>query len=141
MTDKWISKIKPDETEHKSAFAAELLKTPTEPFKAALAVFGNDTGKALYVATHWPVDSFVLSETSRLKEEQGELAFLPSKADLARSLWERAHGQNFRTSHDEFVKLTRLYAEIMDFVPKIQKDDSKTKLPTPIIASPLDEML
>lgn len=135
--------IQSDEAELKTAFAVELLKTPTDPFKAALAVCGVDTGKALFVANKWPSDAFVLSEISRLKEEEGELAFLPTKADLARSLWERAHSETRRTTNEDFVKLTRLYAEIMDFVPKVQKeiDPNKGKIGAQVFANELDQKL
>lgn len=130
-----------DEAEHKTAFAVELLKSPADPFRAALAVFASNTNRALWVANHWPNDSFVKEEMQRLKEESGELSFLPSKADLARSLWERAHSE--RTSNDDFTKMARLYAEIMDFVPKVSKIDANVKNSSvvQVVATPMDEQL
>lgn len=133
-----------DEAEQKTAFAVELLKTPADPFRAALAVFASNTNRALWVANHWPNDSFVKEEMQRLKEESGELSFLPSKADLARSLWERAHSE--RTSNDDFTKMARLYAEIMDFVPKVPKvaltdKDGKGPATVQVVATPTDEQL
>lgn len=130
-----------DESGKKAAFAVELLKTPADPFRAALAVFATNTNKALRVANEWPADSFVIAEVKRLKEEEGELSFLPSKADLARSLWERAHTAS--TDNDDFTKMARLYAEIMDFVPKVSKIEANVKNTSTIqvVASPLDEQL
>ena len=130
-----------DESGKKAAFAVELLKTPADPFRAALAVFATNTNKALRVANEWPADSFVIAEVERLKEEKGELSFLPSKADLARSLWERAHTAS--TDNDDFTKMARLYAEIMDFVPKVSKIEANVKNTSTIqvVASPLDEQL
>src|SRR6187551_2594919 len=144
--NQWISTLpvekQDDESEEKTAFAVELLKYPSEPFKAALAVFGADTAKALRVAHFWPLDSFVREELDRLKTEDGELSFLPSKADLARALWDRAHGE--RTTNDDFTKMARLYAEIMDFVPKVPKvsltgADGKGPATVQVVASELDE--
>ena len=130
-----------DDAEQKTAFAIELLKSPADPFRAALAVFASNTNRALWVANHWPNDGFVKEEMQRLKEESGELSFLPSKADLARSLWERAHSE--RTSNDDFTKIARLYAEIMDFVPKFSKIDAnvKTSSTIQVVAGPMDEQL
>lgn len=130
-----------DEAEHKTAFAVELLKTPADPFRAALAVFASNTNRALWVANHWPNDSFVKEEMQRLRDENGELSFLPNKADLARSLWERAHSE--RTSNDDFTKMARLYAEIMDFVPKVSKVEANVKNSSvvQVVAAPLDEQL
>ena len=130
-----------NEAEQKTAFAVELLKSPADPFRAALAVFASNTNRALWIANHWPQDGFVKEEMRRLKEEEGELSFLPSKADLARSLWERAHSE--RTSNDDFTKMTRLYAEIMDFVPKVSKVEANVKNSSvvQVIASPMDEQL
>lgn len=129
--------------EDKTAFAAELLKTPNDPFKAALAVFDPDTGRALRAAHEWPNDPFVIAEQARLSEERGELSFLPTKADLARSLWERAHANT--TTNDDFTKMARLYADIMDYVPKVAKVDltnnGKGSAIVQIVASPLDELL
>ena len=129
------------EAAHKTAFADEFLHTPGDPFRAALAVFPDDTNKALRIANDWPSDEFVILEMARLRAEKGELAYLPSKADLAQSLWARAH-KSF-TADADFAKITRLYAEVMDFVPKVSKIDAnvKTSSIVRVVASPLDEEL
>ena len=127
----------------KLAFAAALLKSPTDPFKAALSIITSSTVHALHAANFWPNDAAVKAEVERLKAEEGELSFLPNKADLARSLWERAHGE--RTSNDDFTKIARLYAEIMDFVPKqarVSVDAKNSNGATvKVVASDLDEKL
>ena len=142
----WIGKKQQenDESELKKAFAGELLRTPADPFRAALAVFGANTNKALRVANEWPSDGFVIDEVKRLKVEQGELAFLPSKADLARAVWERAHAKE--TEDDDFTKMARLYAEILDYIPKVSKvaltgQDGKGPGMVQVVATPLDEQL
>jgi hypothetical protein len=140
-SDKSASSV--TDNEDKTAFAAELLKTPNDPFKAALAIFDPDTGRALRAAHEWPKDPFVIAEQTRLSAERGELSFLPTKADLARSLWERAHANT--TTNDDFTKMARLYADIMDYVPKVAKVDltnnGKNSAIVQIVASPLDELL
>lgn len=129
----------------KLAFAASLMRSPDDPFKAALAVIdaSRNAGPAMYAANYWPFDPDVKAEVERLREEKGELAFLPTKADLARSLWEKAHGE--RTSNDDFVKIARLYAEILDFIPKQSKVaiDAKNSVGASVrvVASDLDENL
>lgn len=129
-----------NENELKTEFALELLRTPNDPFKAALCVFSSDTSKALRVATEWPKDDFVKQELKRLKGGDGELALLPTKADLARSVWHRAHAE--RVDNESFVKLGRLYAEIMDFMPKTQRIENSGKVGFYAVpVSPTDEKL
>lgn len=135
----WTANIvkEDDERELKISFAREFLRTPDNMFKAALSIFPDSTNKALKVSYDWPKDKIVLDEIQRLKQEEGEESFLPTKADLARSLWERAQS----SLNDDYVKITRLYAEIMDFIPKNSKNDDKLTATVRIIASPEDEKL
>ncbi len=107
-----------NETALKKAFAAFLLKCPEDPYRAALAVIdtSKDAGPAMLAANLWPNDAIVKAEMARLLEEKGEFAFLPSKVELARSIWERAHRDG--TEDADAVKLLKLYAEVMDFIPK-----------------------
>jgi len=156
LLNQWISKlpnenaaiaapsaIGENEDAKKTAFAIELLKSPADPFRAALTVFSTNTNKALRVANEWPGDAFVIAEVKRIKEEEGELSFLPSKADLARSLWERAHRQERPPCDDDFTKMAKLYAEIMGYVvkePKVEINNKNTA-GVQVIASPLDESL
>lgn len=116
----------PNESEEKAAFAALLLKTPTEPFKAALALFPDNTSRALWVANHWVNDPEVLAAQKRNKEEFGEFAGLADKVDLARDIWQRMQGtttpdgRQIIPSPDDYAKLAKLYAEVRGFIEKPQ---------------------
>jgi hypothetical protein len=136
--------IEPDETEFKKAFAAELLKSPGDPFKAGLAVFPSNTNKALCVANYWVQDPAVKSEMERLKTEQGELAFLPTKADLARKLWEYGAAENIRASKEQISALIA-FGEVCGYIAKgtSLKVDAKASggSKVTIVASDLDEKL
>lgn len=115
-----------NESEEKAAFAALLLKTPTEPFKAALALFPDNTSRALWVANHWVADAEVLAAIKRLKEEMGEFAGLADKSELARDIWQRmqgtqtADGRTIPPTADDYAKLAKLYAEVRGFIEKPQ---------------------
>jgi hypothetical protein len=108
------------ELEYKKRFAAELLKVGNTDsasiFKAALVVFGKETGQALRIANEWVYDPEVLAEQERLKEEKGVMSFLPTKSDLAKAVWDKAREEYVAT--EDFTKLMRLYAEIMSFIEK-----------------------
>ena len=104
------------EQKEKAAFAAFLLKEPNEPFKAGLAVFPDDTRKALWVATHWLADPVVLAETKRLKAVGADLDGLPTKADLARTVWELTQMGPL----EDRIKASKLYADIRGFIEKPQ---------------------
>lgn len=114
-----------DPTESEAAaFAALLLKTPTEPFKAAIAMFPDDTRRALWVANHWVSHPGVLAANEIIKEQQGEFAGLPDKVELSRKIWERMQGTVTHDGRvippvaDDFVKLAKLYAEVRSFISK-----------------------
>lgn len=115
-----------NESEEKAAFAALLLKTPNEPFKAALALFPDNTSRALWVANHWVADPEVLAAQKNLKDTLGEFAGLADKSELARSIWERmqgtqtADGRTIPPTADDFAKLAKLYAEVRGFIEKPQ---------------------
>lgn len=104
------------EAEEKAAFAALLLKTPSDPFKAALALFPDNVSRALRIATEWPRDSLVIEEQGKLVTSAGDMAFLPSKADLARLIWGKL--EDDKINADEFAKLGKLYAEVRGFIDK-----------------------
>lgn len=133
-----------DETSEKLAFAVELLRSPAEPFKAALAVFPNNTNKALKVANQWTADPVVMAEVQRLKDEVGELSFLPSKAELAKKLWDSANECVFK---DDQAKMFKLYAEVMGFITKESngtpgaRGGTNGMTPAQVFATPLDENL
>jgi hypothetical protein len=99
----------------KDAFAAALLRSPDDPFTAALAVFGTDTRTALYVSQEWVRDLYVLQKQAELLEQFGEDEFLPSKATLARDVFNFA-----RSTKDgkEKIAAYKLYAEVRGMIEK-----------------------
>lgn len=104
----------PVDAEQKTAFAAALLRSPDDPFKAATQVFG-DFQNQIQAATKWILDPFVKGEQLRLLTEKGEKAFLPSKEDQLKDIYMLA-----TKSIDEEIRLKahRLYAEIAGNIEK-----------------------
>lgn len=100
----------------KARFAALLLKTPEVPFIAAQGVF-NNTGQAIYAAYHWVRDPEVLAEQGRLLEHagNGELDFVPTKADAARLAWNIAKNSPFE---EDRLKAIKLFSEILGYITK-----------------------
>lgn len=105
-----------NELELKKTFALELLKSPTEGFKIAAALFPENAGKALEIATRWPRDKDVTAFMTEALDNLGEIHFLPTKGNLARSVWNMS--QDARLCVDDKLKAMRLYADIMGFVEK-----------------------
>lgn len=107
---------KDDETELKRRFAVELLKQPNEPFQAAVAVFGDDTGRALQASHRWPQDAVVIAAMQQAIEELGDMHFLPTKAQLAREAYNI--GTDPKVHVDDRLKAMRLYADIRGYIDK-----------------------
>lgn len=113
------------EDEEKAAYAALLLKG-TDPFEAALKLFPDNTNRALRIAHEWPRDPAVKACCEKMSEGDGELAFLPNKAALARDVWDRMKGAKYAggvvvpPTAEEYAKLAKLYAEIRGFIEKPQ---------------------
>lgn len=105
------------EQKEKAAFAALLIRMPTEPFPAALQVIPNDTGRALKASFEWPHDEFVIAEMKRLKEQSADIDLLPNKAELCQKIWDKLNGTGYMTPED-FVKTAKLYAEVRGFIEK-----------------------
>ncbi len=103
----------------KAEYAKLLLKI-TDPFKAALQLFPDNTSRALRVANEWPTDPEVVAAQAAFLDEDGELSFLPTKADLARNIWDRM--QNERICPDDYAKLGKLYADVRGFIEKPQSN-------------------
>ncbi|QZA70446.1 terminase small subunit [Erwinia phage AH03] len=107
------------EKEMKAAFAVALLKDLSNPFKAAMSVIGDDdpgnTADAAYMAAKWPKDPEVIEGMRRLESKEGELAFLPTKADLGRKIWDMV---NKPLDASDAVKLLKLYGEVMGYIEK-----------------------
>lgn len=99
----------------KTRFAELLLKTPDNPFKAAMGICGEDTGRALLVSSEWPDDPFVISEQKRLLDELGADHFLPTREELGRMVYQSAQDAKFEENKVKFLKL---YADIRGFIAK-----------------------
>lgn len=99
-----------DFLEEKRAFAVALLRTPKDPFKAALAVFGANVNMAMYAFQAWPEDPLVKQFVHEATNHHGEMHFLPSRASQAQELWQIANDP--RLGMDERLKAHRLYADI-----------------------------
>ena len=111
------------EQELKLEFARSLLKNPNDPFKAALMVFPDDNGLALQIASKWPVDKEVINLKKDLIETEGELSFLPGPAEQAKALWDKMLNCRDNT---EYVRLSKLYAEIMGHIKTNNNADVST---------------
>lgn len=99
----------------KTLYAAELLRTPHDPFKAALKVFPHHMQACLWVMQAWVHDEFVLSEQRRLIEHFGPDHFLPTMQDLAHHVYATAVGASMT---DDKIKAFELYAKIRGFINK-----------------------
>ena len=99
----------------KDAFAAALLRSPDDPFGAALTIFGTDTRRALVASQEWVHDLYVLQKQAELLEKFGEDEFLPSKATLARNVFTLA-----TTTKDakDRIAAYKLYADIRGMIEK-----------------------
>lgn len=106
-----------NELEDKRKFAEYLLYHPKETWAAANSIFPGDVGRCAYISQHWPGDAKVIEFQKELVAEHGEDMFLPTKGDVARSIWDRAH-----TCPDDenYSKLMRLYSEVRGFIEKPQ---------------------
>lgn len=77
--------------ELKTKFAEEWFKTPENPLKAALCVFGQDNIPiASRMAMEWTKDEFVLEQINKLKS----IKVVPSKEDIASKLWQMSNDRN-----------------------------------------------
>jgi hypothetical protein len=106
-----------NEDELKLKFAAAMLRFPNDPFKAGLEVFGTDTGRALYVASHWINDPLVCAEKQRILDDDGEMFGLPSKAEVARKVWDLATAERPMEDKDR-LEMLKFYSSLRGFIEK-----------------------
>lgn len=99
----------------KEAFVREWLKTG-DPFKAAMNVWPNNTGRALRASWEYPIDPQILELRAKILADEGERAFLPTKEELARDVY--GLSQQSTRPIEERLKGYRLYAEIMGYIDK-----------------------
>ena len=103
------------EQDRKARFAEALLRNPNNAYAAACSVFGMDTATALRVSSEWPYDLFVLQRQAELLEQFGPDEYLPTKAVVARRIYET--GETATDVKDKLAAF-KLYAELRGFVPK-----------------------
>jgi hypothetical protein len=97
-----------DRMEMMKEFAVNLLKHPTDPYKAAFATT-SDNGLALQIGRDWPRDPIVVGEMERLVASGDMKQFLPTKEEQARAIWMLAESE--KVDVDNRLKAHRLYAE------------------------------
>jgi len=99
----------------KQRFAALYVRSHNAA-NAAMQVI-SDPGTALRAAQTLPNDPFVLEEIARLKEENGEEAFLPSKAESLREILRRAEAVPDGDT-EGYERLMKLYFSGRGFIEK-----------------------
>lgn len=105
----------PHSRELKVKFAIELLKEPNDPFAAALKAFG-DAQQALIASRTLIHDPEIEQLKQDALAEFGAEAFLPSKEQLARDIYNVATGK--WVDDDDRIKGFKLYAEVMGWLNK-----------------------
>lgn len=111
-----MTELSQEEIDRKKKFAVEYLKDPSDAFKAAISVFGDDTGAALQASYRWPTDPLVKAFMDQAVNELGDMHFLPTKAEIARVAHSLAVDQ--RIPVEDRLKAIRLYADIRGFIDK-----------------------
>jgi len=130
----------------KSRYAYELLKVRVDEsdlYRVLRDILvGYPQEFFMVAAREWPQDPYVIAEKARFLAELGEEHFLPSKAEVAKVLWQKANGRY--TENKDAVNLLKLYAEVQDMVPRTGKLTDKLEKVLPgvtIVASKFDEDL
>lgn len=106
---------KTDDDVLKKEFAAALIRWPDDPVRAATAVVGGDTQRAVQISIRWPRDPDVIAYRKELLEEHGAEAFTMSKAEVINKLADLA--DTARDSKDKIAALRQI-AEIRGFIEK-----------------------
>jgi hypothetical protein len=99
----------------KLEYAANLLRFPDDPFKAAFCTT-PDNGLALQIGRDWPRDAFVQAQMDKLMSSTDASNFLPTKESQARDIY--AIASDVKTPIEDRLKAHRLYAEVRGFIEK-----------------------
>lgn len=99
----------------KEAFATAMLRLG-DAFKAACAVFPNDTPRAVTYALPLSRDQTVLRHMEDMRREAGDEDFLPTRADVARELYNL--GVDAGNDARDRIQAFKSYAELMGYAPK-----------------------
>lgn len=134
-----------NEKEIKTVYALKLLEV-SDPFVAALALFPDNTEKALFIASQWAglpeikeIQSGILSKD--------EFAGVPTRSGLAKDIWDKMQGSNvggmlIKPTIDEYVKLAKLYAEVRGYIEKPSTTINNNNVIAPrVIEVPIAENL
>lgn len=121
MENPWHAPALPkdDITQRKMKFAAELCRSLSDPYKAALRAFGDTPDNRAYclqISMEWADDPDVRAEVKRLYEERGEEDFSVPRELFAQEVYEFAK-KDYLEPEDR-IKALKLYAEIRGFVQK-----------------------
>lgn len=98
----------------KQTFVKEWLKT-NDPFKAGIACFPADNGRALRCAWEWTQDVAVLAYRQELLEDSVVHPGLPTKEELALEVYQRASKAVFDADAFEGLELV---GKIMGYIEK-----------------------
>lgn len=107
----------------KEAFGIALALSPDDAFKAACAVFGDDSGGALKASQTWLKDPVVIAAKLKFIEDNGRAADLPTKDEFAAEVLKMARqksddGQRFIYDGKDRLAAYKLAAEVMGYMPK-----------------------
>ena len=104
-----------DEESLKWKYAEELLRNPTDPFKAAMNITFGDTVAALALMDNCLHSTEIAQMKAHLVQEMGEDEFLPTEAQMLREILNRAD-----RAHDDsdYVKLMALVLDARGMTSK-----------------------
>lgn len=118
-----------NETEKKALFGIELAKDHSNPFEAAIAAFGENTGLALWVSSNWIHDPEVIAardlyantigvKSKLLDKEQTSVEFL----NIAK---EKVHGRYIAEAKDR-IRALEIYAKLQGYLNDAVINNSNT---------------
>lgn len=129
-----------DNQSEKEAFGIALALHPDDAFKAACAVFGDDSGSALRASQQWVRDPVVIAAKLKFIEENGKKSDVPAKEEMASEILKTIaqrkseDGQRFVYDARERLQAYELVAKLLDYMPKTgaainvtQNNDNRTQ--------------
>lgn len=96
---------------------------------AALQVIANP-GLALLHSQTLPTDPLVLAEMARLRDDIGDEGLLPSKAEIAREVYDKAKACH---NPEDYERLMKLYCNIMGHIEKPGTNVTVNNQVTPVL--------
>lgn len=124
----WLSEpllFEPDNTApvpdaHKKAFAIEWAKVPTDPFKAALQVFPEDTTSALWASRNWILEPDVNAIKDQYLKSLKEHEKLLDREETARKFLsfcdEKDKSGRYTIEARDRLKALEYYAKMMGYM-------------------------